>query len=100
MSLESELLAQICAEPANQEVPVVYADKLIERGDPRGTFIAQQCELAKLDVLDARYPALLASTRRLGSGARRDLVVGVAEAHEEPKRRSSARCSGRDFFMA
>ncbi len=70
MSVERELLARICAEPSNEEVRLVYADRLLERGDARGTFIAQQCELARLEVFDARYAPLLASSSiRSSSGA-------------------------------
>ncbi len=65
MSIEDELLSQICANPADLAPRLVYADRLIERGDPRGTFIAQQCHLSGADPLDEDYPRLLASTRRL-----------------------------------
>jgi hypothetical protein len=44
---------------------MVYADALIEAGDPRGTFISQQCMLEDLDPLDQRYAPMLASTHRL-----------------------------------
>ncbi|MGZ3455047.1 MAG: TIGR02996 domain-containing protein [Polyangiales bacterium] len=65
---EDPLLARICTEPGGAlEARLVYADQLIERGDPRGTFIAQQCELARTDALDERYAPILASTRRLQS---------------------------------
>lgn len=61
----ADLLAQILAAPDDIELRLVYADALIEAGDPRGTFIAHQCALSKLDLLDERYPELLASTARL-----------------------------------
>lgn len=59
------VLERICAEPSNLELRLVHADQLSERGDPRGTFIAHQVQLARTDSLDAAYTPLLASTRRL-----------------------------------
>ncbi|MEO8705598.1 MAG: TIGR02996 domain-containing protein [Kofleriaceae bacterium] len=59
------LLVEILAAPDDPGPRMVYADALIEAGDPRGMFIAQQAELDALDVLDDRYAAILASTRRL-----------------------------------
>ena len=59
MSVERELLPRICAEPSNEEVRLVSADRLLERGP----FIAQPCELSRLEVFDNRYASLLASTR-------------------------------------
>lgn len=68
------LLKRICAEPENLELRLVHADALSEQGDPRGTFIAQQCQLARLDSLDDRYAPLLASTRRLEARHAREWV--------------------------
>lgn len=59
------VLNRIIREPSNLELRLVHADQLSEQGDPRGTFIAQQCQLARTDPLDAGYAPLLASTRRL-----------------------------------
>lgn len=59
------VLERICTEPSNLELRLVHADQLSERGDPRGTFIAHQVQLARADPLDAAYAPLLASTRRL-----------------------------------
>lgn len=59
------LLAQVLAAPDDPSLRLVYADVLIEAGDPRGTFIAQQSSLADLDPLDERYAPMLASTHRL-----------------------------------
>lgn len=59
------VLQRICAEPSNLELRLVHADQLSERGDPRGTFIAQQVQLARTDPLDDAFAPLLASTRRL-----------------------------------
>ncbi|MBA2538586.1 MAG: TIGR02996 domain-containing protein [Deltaproteobacteria bacterium] len=61
----SSLLAQILATPDDRALRLVYADQLIDAGDPRGTFISQQCTLEELDPLDERYAPMLASTHRL-----------------------------------
>ena len=44
---EAELLRAIEAQPNDDEVRRVYADWLIDRGDPRGEFIQLQCELVR-----------------------------------------------------
>lgn len=64
--LES-LRSKVLAAPEDDEVVAVYADALIEAGDPRGTFITEQIAIADLSPLDARYAPLLASTQRLGA---------------------------------
>ncbi|MBA3503268.1 MAG: TIGR02996 domain-containing protein [Myxococcota bacterium] len=43
----STLLAEVLANPADDDARLVYADALIAAGDPRGEFIAVQVELAK-----------------------------------------------------
>lgn len=65
MSTEETLLQQICDDPTNIEARLVYADCLLERGDPRGTFIAQHCALERMTGLEDAYAVLAASTRRL-----------------------------------
>lgn len=42
-----DLLVAVLADPENDAPRLVYADWLTERGDPRGTFISLQCELAR-----------------------------------------------------
>lgn len=59
------VLKRICANPEDLELRLVHADQLAERGDPRGTFISHQVQLARLSALDDGYAPLLASTRRL-----------------------------------
>jgi uncharacterized protein (TIGR02996 family) len=56
MTIEDELLAQITAEPRNDEPRRIYADLLVERGDPRGEFVALQLAAADspLDERGAR----------------------------------------------
>ncbi len=60
-----DLLAAILADPDDDEPRLVYADWLVERGDPRGEFIHVQCALArdhqKRGALIARERALLAA---------------------------------------
>lgn len=63
----ASLLAEILAAPDDHTARLPYADLLIEAGDPRGTFISQQCALATLDELDERYAPMLASTHRLAA---------------------------------
>lgn len=58
-------LEAICADPEDIEARVVYADWLIESGDPRGEYIAQHCALERMTGLEDNYPALLARTHRL-----------------------------------
>jgi len=47
MSQENAFLQAILDDPDNDDLRLVYADWLEERGDPRGEFIRLQC--AKLD---------------------------------------------------
>lgn len=58
-------LAQVLAAPDDLSQRQVYADQLIEAGDPRGTFIAHQIAQERLDPLDERYAPMIASSRRL-----------------------------------
>lgn len=87
----SELLAQILAAPDDLELRLVYADALIEAGDPRGTFIAQQCALANLDVLDPQYAPLLASTNRIEAAHARTWLAPYANATKLGKTHAEAR---------
>lgn len=48
-------LDEVLAHPDDDVPRLIFADFLEEEGDPRGTFIRLQCELNKLDPLDARY---------------------------------------------
>lgn len=57
---DASLLAAIAARPDDDAPRLVYADALLERGDPRGELIQVQCALAKLDEDDARRKALAA----------------------------------------
>jgi uncharacterized protein (TIGR02996 family) len=44
---EADLLAAIAAAPDDDAPRMVYADALIERGDPRGEFVALSCKPAR-----------------------------------------------------
>jgi uncharacterized protein (TIGR02996 family) len=57
------LLAEVIAEPRSIAPRRVYADALLEAGDPRGEFIQLQCALEELDA-DDRAAGLLAGARR------------------------------------
>lgn len=65
MTPEEAFLEAILDDPDADDVRLIFADWLEERGDPRGEFIRVQCELAKhspkeLDFADsspARFPS-------------------------------------------
>ena len=44
----SQLLAEILADPASEAARLVYADHLIEVGDPRGELVQLQCRFEKI----------------------------------------------------
>jgi uncharacterized protein (TIGR02996 family) len=46
----------ILDNPDDRSLPLVYADWLEERGDPRAEFLRVQAELAKLERRDPRRP--------------------------------------------
>ena len=50
--MEHELLAAIAADPHDDVPRLVYADWLMERGDPKGELIALQCSLARTSAAD------------------------------------------------
>jgi uncharacterized protein (TIGR02996 family) len=57
---ERSLLAAIAADPEDDEPRIVYADWLLQAGDPRGELIAVQCALER-----SRTPELAARERVL-----------------------------------
>lgn len=61
---EADLLASVLAAPDDDAPRLVYADWLLERGDPRGEFIALQCRAAALPDGAARW-ALESNTKAL-----------------------------------
>lgn len=64
-STETRLLDAVLARPEDDEPRLVYADWLMERGDPRGEFIAVQCALARLTKERKRTsPAYRAAANR------------------------------------
>lgn len=60
-----DLLAEILAVPQDDAPRLVYADALLERGDPRGEFILVQCQLAQLEHGDRDRPSLVAREQQL-----------------------------------
>lgn len=50
---EQTFIAAILADPADDGPRLAYADWLMERGDPRGEFIAVQCRIAGLECAQA-----------------------------------------------
>jgi uncharacterized protein (TIGR02996 family) len=59
MSTEAAFLRAIREEPDNDDVRLIYADWLEERGDPLGDFIRDQCALANICFDDPRRPRLM-----------------------------------------
>lgn len=48
MNEEESLIQGILASPNNDDLRLIYADWLEERGDPRGEFLRLEAELAAL----------------------------------------------------
>ena len=65
MTHEADLQAAIAAAPDDDSPRLVYADWLLERGDPRGELISVQCASERLAATDPRRRALEASANRL-----------------------------------
>jgi uncharacterized protein (TIGR02996 family) len=65
-SEEEAFLADVIDHPDDDAPRLVYADWLDDHGEPdRAAFIRLQCELAKLEVWDARRPELERRQKRL-----------------------------------
>jgi uncharacterized protein (TIGR02996 family) len=61
LTVESDvgrLLAEILADPASDAARLVYADHLIELGDPRGELVQTQIKLEKIEWDDPRRAAI------------------------------------------
>ncbi|WP_236519284.1 TIGR02996 domain-containing protein [Sandaracinus amylolyticus] len=65
MGAMDELLRAIVDDPGADEPRAVYADRLIEAGDPHGELIRLQLQLARLRPGDDGFGALLAAQDRL-----------------------------------
>jgi uncharacterized protein (TIGR02996 family) len=61
----AHLLEAVLAAPGEDEPRLVYADRLLEAGDPRGELILTQCELERLDAWDERRAGLEARASAL-----------------------------------
>ncbi len=61
----AQLLAEVIAEPRSIAPRLVYADALLEAGDPRGEFIQLQCALESLDADDPARDAMEARANDL-----------------------------------
>ena len=91
------LLDAVLADPTDIQARLVYADFLVERGDPRGEFIHVQCALGRavvdasgrvhgldnLYVCDASiYPRLMRANTNLPSAMLAEhLAPAIAGAH-------------------
>lgn len=62
---DSAFLAAIHAAPDDDAPRLVYADALVERGDPRGELIQLQCTLASVDEDDPRWHRMRRRERAL-----------------------------------
>lgn len=60
-----KLLEAVHAAPDDDAPRLVYADHLMERGDPRGELIQLQCELVGIDEDDVRYHRMKRRERTL-----------------------------------
>jgi uncharacterized protein (TIGR02996 family) len=65
MTHEEAFLQALLENPGDDLPRLVYADWLIERGDPRGEFVHVQCLLARLVGNDSRRPQLETREREL-----------------------------------
>lgn len=77
--MRSPDLARVLASPDDLQLRQVFADKMQERGDPRGAFISMQLELLRLDPADGRFPGVFAESRRLEHRHRRVWLADVFE---------------------
>jgi uncharacterized protein (TIGR02996 family) len=69
---EAELVAGIAAAPDDDAPRIVYADWLLERGDPRGDLMTAQCALARADADDRPFAE---------TGPLRERVAELIAAH-------------------
>ena len=64
MASAKALLENVCNHPDDLESRSIYADFLMDQGDPRGDFIANQIQLSKMKGTEKDYPSLFASALR------------------------------------
>jgi uncharacterized protein (TIGR02996 family) len=64
-SEDSQFLSAILAKPHDQELRLVYADWLQERGDPRGDYLRVRCQLDALPVEQRIHSPLHAREQEL-----------------------------------
>ena len=64
MTIEHDLLAAVVADPTDDAARLVYADYLMERGDPRGERIRLHGALADRSTAALRHPARSAMMER------------------------------------
>jgi uncharacterized protein (TIGR02996 family) len=78
MSVDAELIAAITAAPDDDAPRLVYADHLMQQGDPRGEFIALQCRLAAADAADQPTdPAVIAREKELREAHAATWAIGL-----------------------
>ncbi len=101
MSHAQAFLDEIRSHPDNDNLRLVYADWLEERGDPRAEFIRVQVERATLPEWDARQPWLRFRENQLvkqhGNAWRAELPVMEGVAFQEFRRGFVATAMFRNF---
>lgn len=78
---ERELLALIHAAPDDDGPRLVYADWLLDHGDPRGELIAMQCELRAEAVKAREQGAGMDDIRSPDADRQRDRIAKLATRH-------------------
>src|SRR5689334_19888781 len=68
MATEQSFLDAIKSQPEDRAVPLVYADWLEERGDPRGELIRVEEEMRSLPIYSDRYWELKPRRNALQAG--------------------------------
>ena len=89
-STESRLRAAIFASPGDDAPRLVYADWLLERGDPRGEFIQIQCRLGRpvggSGKLSPNHPMMRSKHPTLDAASKKALEVreqALLRAHQK-----------------
>jgi uncharacterized protein (TIGR02996 family) len=100
---EAELFAAIAADPDSDGPRLVYADWLLDKGDPRGEWIQLECQKKRIPERDPRWKDVVSASNRLwerhkrtwnrGGEVRyeRGIVVGVNVRVDRPDPAASVR---------
>jgi uncharacterized protein (TIGR02996 family) len=99
--LEEVFLRDILENPDDDAVRLIYADWLMERGDPRGEFIHVQCQLARSEgpLADWEAWADLAARQTALRQREKELLERHGEEWARPIRRFATDCEFRRGFV-